>query len=470
MNRRIIYYLSFFFLIGQLHSQQYGGWIRADSLHFARSDHSSLKLPNGNILVTGGYQDTSILAECEIFDVVNNYWMVTSSMQIPRYMHHSALLNKNNVLVIGGYKNKTCEIFDIDSAKWSFTDSTNFPRDIGSTISLLDNNCVLLVGGYYFSEDNSQAFYLDSCEIYDPIPGKWTVTGPLNAVRENHTATKLLNGNVLVTGGANNQAKELRSCELYDVQSGTWSFVDSLNEARMYHSSILLPNGKVLVAGGEDYDSPQGPWLKSCEVYDPELNEWTLVNDLGMRRSAHYSILLDNQKILFAGGGFGSGTWEIYDINTYHSEYIDNFPFTKEHQTANLLNDGRVLSIGGWTWIDSSGIPFIFHTNACEIYDPNLSKLNECKISEVKKFTLKQNYPNPFNPTTKIKFSIGKADFVKISVYNTLGQKVKTLINEFKNPGTYEVQFDATNLPSGIYYYRFESGSFTKVNKMIVLK
>jgi hypothetical protein len=55
-------------------------------------------------------------------------------------------------------------------------------------------------------------------------------------------------------------------------------------------------------------------------------------------------------------------------------------------------------------------------------------------------------------------------------VYNTLGQKIKTLINEFKNPGTYEVQFDATNISSGVYYYRIESGTFSKVNKMIVLK
>ena len=470
MNRRIIYSLSFFFLIGQLHSQQYGGWIRVDSLHFARFDHSSVKLPNGNILATGGYsgQDTS-LAECEIFDIVNNYWTLTSSMQIPRYMHHSILLNNNNVLVIGGFKNETCEIFDIDSAKWSLTDSTNFQRDMGSTISLLDNNRVLLVGGYYFSENNSQIFFLDSCEIYNIIPGKWTVTSPLNAVRAYHTATKLLNGNVLITGG-NNQTKQLRSCELYDVQSGTWSFVDSLHEARMYHSSILLPNGKVLVAGGKNYDYPQDPWLKSCEVYDPVLNEWTLVNDLGMQRSSHYSILLDNQKILFAGGIFGSSTWELYDINTYHSEYIDNFPFTKEIQTANLLDDGRVLSIGGLTWIDSTGLPILFPTNTCEIYDPNLSKLNDCKISEVKKFTLKQNYPNPFNSNTIIEYSLYFKSKTSLIIYNSIGEELYTVVKEIQEPGSYTYQINSYNLPSGIYIYQLNADGFSESYKMVLIK
>lgn len=470
MNRRMIFSLSFFLVIGQIHPQQYGGWIRVDSLHFARSDHSSLELPNGNILVTGGYsdQDTS-LAECEIFDIVNNYWVGTSSMQIPRYRHHSVLLNNNNVLVIGGFKNKTCEIFDIDSTKWSLTDSTNFHRDGGSTINLLDNNHVLLVGGYYFSEDNSQVFFLDSCEIYDLNLGKWTVTSPLNVVRAYHTATKLLNGNILVTGG-HNQIKALRSCELYNVQSGTWSFVDSLNDPRMYHSSNLLPNGKILVAGGKNSDDPQGPWLKSCEVYDPLLNEWTLVNDLSMQRSYHYSILLDNQRILFAGGIFGSETWELYDINTYHSEYIDSFPFTKEIQTANLLKDGRVLSIGGVTWIDTTGLPAVYPTNACEIYDPDLSKLNDYKISEIKKFILKQNYPNPFNSSTIIEYSLNYKSKISLIIYNSIGEELHIVVKEIQEPGSYAYQINSYKLPSGIYIYQLNADGFSESYKMVLIK
>jgi hypothetical protein len=85
-------------------------------------------------------------------------------------------------------------------------------------------------------------------------------------------------------------------------------------------------------------------------------------------------------------------------------------------------------------------------------------------------YNLAQNYPNPFNPTTKISFSIPKAGNVKLSVFDMLGREVKILVNEFKNAGNYEVNFNALNLASGVYLYRIESGDFKDVKKMTLLK
>lgn len=89
-------------------------------------------------------------------------------------------------------------------------------------------------------------------------------------------------------------------------------------------------------------------------------------------------------------------------------------------------------------------------------------------------YELKQNYPNPFNPSTNITFAVKDAGFVKLIVYNSLGEEVEQLINEFKNPGTYEVTFDASSakgsLTSGIYYYRLESGSFVQTKRMALVK
>ena len=91
------------------------------------------------------------------------------------------------------------------------------------------------------------------------------------------------------------------------------------------------------------------------------------------------------------------------------------------------------------------------------------------------KFNLSQNYPNPFNPTTTIKYSIptvGTAHelSVHLAVYDVLGRKVATLINQRQETGTYSVQFNAANLPSGIYFYRISSGNFMAVKKMQLLK
>ena len=86
------------------------------------------------------------------------------------------------------------------------------------------------------------------------------------------------------------------------------------------------------------------------------------------------------------------------------------------------------------------------------------------------KFSLGQNYPNPFNPSTKIKFALPKAEKVKIELYNTLGQNVRTLLNQRLKAGYHEVEFNAANLSSGIYFYRIEAGEFQDVKKMVLLK
>lgn len=98
------------------------------------------------------------------------------------------------------------------------------------------------------------------------------------------------------------------------------------------------------------------------------------------------------------------------------------------------------------------------------------SKSVEVDINAVYNFELAQNYPNPFNPTTSISFSIAQAGNVKLSVYNLLGQEVRTLINKNMEPGNHSVDFDAEGLFSGVYIYRLESNGMTLTRKMTYLK
>jgi photosystem II stability/assembly factor-like uncharacterized protein len=86
------------------------------------------------------------------------------------------------------------------------------------------------------------------------------------------------------------------------------------------------------------------------------------------------------------------------------------------------------------------------------------------------KFSLEQNYPNPFNPTTNIRYSISSNRFVNLKVYDVLGNEIASLVNEEKPAGTYKLNWDAGNLPSGVYFYRLKAGSFIKTSKMILLK
>ena len=85
-------------------------------------------------------------------------------------------------------------------------------------------------------------------------------------------------------------------------------------------------------------------------------------------------------------------------------------------------------------------------------------------------YTLLQNYPNPFNPSTNLEFGISELGFVSLKVYDALGKVVRTLVNENKRVGNYNIKFDGSDLPSGIYFYRLEAGKFIETKRMILIK
>jgi len=85
-------------------------------------------------------------------------------------------------------------------------------------------------------------------------------------------------------------------------------------------------------------------------------------------------------------------------------------------------------------------------------------------------FSLKQNYPNPFNPGTTINYSLPASDFVTLTVYDALGNAVRTLVSERQNAGNYSLNFNAASLPSGIYFYKLLTTSFSEVKKMTLVK
>jgi hypothetical protein len=86
------------------------------------------------------------------------------------------------------------------------------------------------------------------------------------------------------------------------------------------------------------------------------------------------------------------------------------------------------------------------------------------------KYGLEQNYPNPFNPSTTIKFSIPKGGYVEMKLYDILGREVATLVSDPFTAGTYSVEFDASMLSSGVYFYKITAGDFTDTKKMVLIK
>jgi len=214
-------------------------------------------LPNGKVLVTGGF-GAVYNKEAEFYDPATGTWTLTGSLQFGSAYHTATLLPNGKVLAAGGYL-INAQLYDPATGTWTITG-----RPIGSfgghTATLLPNGKVLAAGG----GDGRTA------ELYDPASGTWALTGRLNGGRVNHTATLLPNGQVLVAAGWNINQGSMNSAEIYDPAKGTWRFVDTLASARNMHTAVLLPTGKVLVAGGrgpDDYND-----IPSAELYDVGLS------------------------------------------------------------------------------------------------------------------------------------------------------------------------------------------------------
>ncbi|MBS1516514.1 MAG: T9SS type A sorting domain-containing protein [Bacteroidetes bacterium] len=114
---------------------------------------------------------------------------------------------------------------------------------------------------------------------------------------------------------------------------------------------------------------------------------------------------------------------------------------------------------------ESTGIVHLFGITL----GPATSILNS--TSEIPdSYSLSQNFPNPFNPVTTINYSIPVSGLVNLKVFNILGKKVSSLVNDFKQPGNYSVDFDASDLTSGIYFYKISAGDFSEIKKMTLIK
>src|SRR2546427_5827926 len=194
-------------------------------------------------------------------------WTYTGNLNGARRFHTATLLPNGKILVAGGFDCstgsclhlKSAELYDPATGAWGLTGSLNNAR-VEHTATLLPSGKVMVVGG-----DNNG----NSAELYDPASGTWSITGNLNTSRVfAHTATLLPNGKVLVAGGWQGDGRYTNSAELYDPASGLWSITGSLNSARS-GTATLLPTGKVMVAAGENSVSNNLFFLNSAEPYDP---------------------------------------------------------------------------------------------------------------------------------------------------------------------------------------------------------
>ncbi len=252
-------------------------------------------------------------------------------------------------------------------------------RRAAHTATLLSNGKVLVAGGFGAGENGTA-----SAEIFDPATQTFSSGGNMNVTRASHTATALPDGKVLLAGGFN--GNYLDSTELYDAKTGKFTAAGKMTLPRSEHIAVLLKSGKVLLAGGV---GTGWTFLADAEIYDPVSNTFTKTGNMLAPRESHTATLLKDGNVLITGGHQGRraamtiyASAEIYDPNKGSFSAISDLTVKRHKHGAVLLNDGRVLIIGGSDERDSRGA----YTNV-EIYNPatkNFTKIGDMNLSRYK--------------------------------------------------------------------------------------
>jgi hypothetical protein len=172
------------------------------------------------------------------------------------------------------------------------------------------------------------------------------------------------------------------------------------------------------------------------------------------------------------------------DVTTLNDSLMLVHLTSPDPNTIFLTGTGSLLNLKFTTFVgnkDTSSLPFdvTLENRPCANVVPHagFARLDSvCGLnfrlieSFGKTYALDQNSPNPFNPTTDITFSLGLDGYTRLTVYNAAGEKVATLLDQYMQPGSYSISWDASKQPSGLYYYRLESGVWTRTNTMILRK
>jgi hypothetical protein len=272
-----------------------GAWTAAASMSAARAGHTATAFANGRVLVVGGENQGGAVAGAELYDPATNKWSAAGQLQRARYGHAAVLLTNGKVLVVGGRASASApisstELYDPAANSWSAGPNLSVARS-DLTATLLDDGRVLVVGGDATASTTSapQA----ATDLIDPTGRAASRGVNMGAGRADQTATLLLDGRVLVTGGTSGSPR----AEVFAPALGTWSPVAAPSAARRFPVAVLLPSGQVLVAGGADTSA-----LSSAEVYSPVTNTWLATPGMGTARWEHTLTLLQNGQVLAVGG------------------------------------------------------------------------------------------------------------------------------------------------------------------------
>lgn len=349
-----------------------GEWRLTGDMHRSRSGHNAVLMPDGRVLVTGGMT--------EVYDPHTGLFEVLTAINEQPFGegHTSTVLADGRVLIAGGgdyYGTDKAYVFSLPPSLRPVGPMS--VRRTEHTATLLDDGRVLIVGGRGSvnlpgggAEVRSHANF----EIFDPVSGTFSATGPLYEARTGHTATLLHNGSVLVVAGWNYDSGVLVSTEIYDPDTGAFRASARVpGDGRRDHTATLLPDGDVLVVGGHNELSEYWPEeFQRSVIFDVAAESFLHTGDMVVPRGAHVAAVLHSSSsdciapVLIAGGYLGwkeaTNSVELFDPLLGMFYELPDMLITRGWPAGTVLADGRVLVTGGSSY-------FIYAGSNAEVFE-----------------------------------------------------------------------------------------------------
>ena len=445
-------------------------WQETGQLNFPHYSHAAIAFQDTDsttkVLVVGGLSASGYRKICEIYDPKTGIWEITNELNEGRTGHTLVYFpTHQKILVIGNYNSNAAELFDIPSRTWTLTTPIPVPYSQYEYITsqlIIENGQEkgLIIGGRAGNN------YQTKCWIFDPINETWTETDSLTWGGVRMPSAKLPNGDIIVSGGCRTDEQYMTSpiTEIYDVEQRQWQRVADMNFYRSHHNLVTLADGRVVAIGGSTLDGAVNvelySWNDSPEIQIIQEQNSGLVGD-----TLEFVIQVndpneDSVSIRINWDDGDTTDWQEYDASgaefCFSKVFTEAGEYTIQAQAKDIgFEQGIHNSLTDWQNLLTVAI------NHPIGIDPEETLASEFK------FELFQNYPNPFNSSTCISYQIPQDSWVKLSVFNLLGQEVDVLVNEFQEANEYVINWQPKNLCSGIYIYQLsiESKNFKRTLK-----
>jgi hypothetical protein len=386
----------------------------------------------------------------------------------------------------GGVSANRVARFNTQTNTWSTlgTGSSNGVNDEVRALAVVGNE--VFVGGRFTSAGGVSA---NRVARFNTQTNTWSTlgTGSSNGVSGILLSVLALAvvGNEVFVGGAFTSAGGVsaNSVARFNTQTNTWSTLGTGSSNGVSVGGVFGGVDALAVVGNEvfvggRFTSAGGVSANNVARFNTQTNTWSTLgtgSSNGVDSLVFALAVVGNEVVVggefrSAGGVSANGvarfntqtnTWSTLGTGSSNGVSIGGV----SGGVYALAVSGNEVYVGG-RFISAGGVSAI----GVARWNSGTSRVEQLSPTAPKTFLLEQNYPNPFNPSTTIRYQLPVASEVKLEVYDVLGKKIATLVNERQSAGSYQVVWNASGLSSGTYFYRLQAGTFTQTKKMILVK